>query len=153
MCCNGSVKGQMCGCNRGKPEKFLEPCVLLLLFEQPTHGYDLIEQLERFGFDTKTQDVGAIYRTLRKLENNGMVASRWEAGGSGPAKRLYEVTGEGKEFLEEWVQSIQFTKSRLENYLKEYDRIISNRKNSGEENMTKSSVVEKIMRRECDGGL
>ena len=128
MCYHNSGKGQMCGCSRGKPEKFLESCVLLLLFAQPTHGYDLIEQLERFGFDSKTQDVGAIYRALRKFEKEGLVKSQWEAGEAGPAKRLYEVTDEGENFLEEWVQSIQFTKSRLENYLKEYDKIISDKK-------------------------
>ena len=139
MCVNDLGKGQMCGCYRGKPERFLEPCVLLLLFEQPTHGYDLIEHLERFGFDPKAQDVGAIYRALRKFEKEGMVKSQWEAGESGPAKRLYEVTDEGQKYLEEWVQSIQFTKSRLEYYLKEYDKIISDRKN------------KKIKRMEYDG--
>lgn len=130
MCCNNSEKGHLCGCGRGKPERFLEPCLLLLLFEQPTHGYNLIEKLEGFGFDSKTQDAGAVYRALRKLEKENMVKSQWEAGEAGPAKRLYEVTDEGKILLEEWGQSIQFTKSRLENYLKKYNSIISIRKNN-----------------------
>ncbi len=126
MCENGFVKGQMCGCTRGKPERFVEPCVLLLLFEQPTHGYDLSEQLNRFGFDPLKQDMGAIYRVLRKLEKEGIVKSQWEAGGTGPAKRLYEVTSEGIKYLEGWVQSIQFNKQRLERFLKEYEQITSN---------------------------
>jgi len=126
--CVNNGKGHMCGCSRGKPEKFLEPCIMLLLFEQTAHGYDLIERLERFGFEPKTQDVGAIYRTLRKLEREGMVKSQWEVSDSGPAKRLYEVTGEGEEFLKEWALSISFTKSRLETYLEEYDKITNEKK-------------------------
>src|SRR5437764_479669 len=33
------------------PRSFLRPCVLLLLREQPAHGYELLERLQAFGFD------------------------------------------------------------------------------------------------------
>ncbi|MGI6574585.1 MAG: helix-turn-helix transcriptional regulator [bacterium] len=127
MCLPSMSSGHICGCNLGKPGRFLEPCVLLLLKEQPTYGYDLISQLDRFGFDPKTQDVGAVYRVLRKLEHECMVMSQWQAGEGGPAKRLYEVTAKGEGFLQEWVESIKFTKDRLEKYLLEYEKTIKNK--------------------------
>ena len=37
------------------------------------------------------------------LEDEGLVASQWDASGSGPAKRVYAITDEGREVLDAWV--------------------------------------------------
>jgi len=126
MCCDTNKKSfeKTCSCHGGgKPGRFLEPCILLLLQEESTHGYDLIARLERFGFDSQSQDPGAVYRVLRKLETAGMIKSQWETGSAGPAKRQYEVTEAGKEFLSNWSLMIQQNKDRLEKFLTEYKRI------------------------------
>ncbi len=39
------------------PKNFLRPCVLLLLREQPAHGYDLLERLELSASRAKTPAV------------------------------------------------------------------------------------------------
>ena len=55
------------------PRNFLRPCLLLLLREQPAHGYELLERLRTFGF---ARDPGGLYRALRGLEQDGFVRSR-----------------------------------------------------------------------------
>jgi DNA-binding PadR family transcriptional regulator len=56
-----------------------------------------------------------IYRHLRELEENGLVVSEWETEGVGPAKRVYQLTGEGLEVLKFW---IDYMKSQVEKLLK-----------------------------------
>ena len=48
------------------PKNFLRPCLLLLLREQPAHGYELLERLRPLGFGR--DDPGGLYRALRSLE-------------------------------------------------------------------------------------
>ena len=82
-------------------ERFLEVCLLLLLFEEPGYGYGLIEQLEHFGFLQEELNVGSLYRVLRKMENEKLVISDWEESDQGPRKRTYEITNVGKNELDD----------------------------------------------------
>ena len=98
---------------------FVRPWLLLLLLQHPSHGYEL---LERFGQDERMPgiDPGLLYRTLRHLEDEGLVRSSWDAGPRGPARRLYQVTDEGIAYLHAWAEEIQATKERLEHFLQAY---------------------------------
>jgi DNA-binding PadR family transcriptional regulator len=52
-------------------------------------------------------DVGGLYRLLRGLESDGSLRSRWATNpGSGPARRVYELTDSGRNALDGWVCSI-----------------------------------------------
>ena len=80
------------------PNVLVGPVLLLLLAENPGHGYQLIERLKTFGFgESRT---GSLYRELRRLEDEGLVTSYWEASQTrGPARRVYELTREGRRSL------------------------------------------------------
>ncbi len=80
------------------PRALLAPCLLLLLAEAPGHGYELMERLKPLGFDWGGP--GPIYRELRSLETNGLVASAWSAPPAGPVLRVYELTDEGRKALD-----------------------------------------------------
>lgn len=82
-----------------------------------------MERLEEFGFDGENQDPGMVYRNLRRLEEEGMVRSEWDTTGSGPAKRLYKVTSEGKELLQAWVGVIRQNIAHLKLFLERYDNL------------------------------
>ncbi len=101
-------------------ERFLEPCLLLMLLEEPSHGYQLLQNLCSFGFEPESQDPGLIYRHLRRLEKEGMVTSQWDTEGAGPARRLYEVTPEGREMLEGWTTIIKRNIEILHHFLERY---------------------------------
>ena len=79
------------------PKGFVRATVLLLLLEQPAHGYELLERLEPFGFHRT--DAGGLYRNLRALENDGLVHSDWRQSAAGPDRHVYEITPAGKEEL------------------------------------------------------
>ncbi len=72
--------------------------LLLLLAEQPRHGYELAESLRMSEFEGIT--TSTVYRELAKLEEDGLVQSFWEASQTrGPARRVYELTTKGRKAL------------------------------------------------------
>ena len=83
---------------RARVERFGEPALLLLLANEPTHGYELIERLPELSKEDRV-DVGNLYRMLRSLEDEGLVASEWSADLPGPTKRTYTLTDEGHHLL------------------------------------------------------
>ncbi|NCB43203.1 MAG: PadR family transcriptional regulator [Clostridia bacterium] len=110
-------------CN-GKPhhmERFLEVCLLLLLYDEIGYGYGLIEQLASFGFSEADLNLSTLYRTLRKMENEGLVTSIWEEGGQGPKRRVYEITTNGKNELNQWIKILKIRKTRIESLITKYD--------------------------------
>jgi len=102
----------------------LEPCLLLLLHKRDAHGYELIEAIKPFGFDERHPvDSSLVYRTLRRLEKDGMVASSWDtASSAGPARRVYRLTEPGDRFLAAWMADLRETASMLTAFLEEYDQ-------------------------------
>jgi poly-beta-hydroxybutyrate-responsive repressor len=101
-------------------EKFIQPCMLLLLYERPAHGYELMERLAQLGFVGHI-DPGAVYRNLRKMEEDGLVKSEWESGESGPAKRRYVLTPEGEEAIHGWAVHVRYQMERLKAFLDKYE--------------------------------
>lgn len=102
-------------------ERFLEVCLLLLLYDEIGYGYGLVEQLASFGFSDDDLNVSTLYRTLRKMEKEGLVTSLWEEGGQGPKRRVYEITISGKNELNQWIRILKVRKSRIESLIIKYD--------------------------------
>ncbi len=101
--------------------RFLEPCLMLLLHCNEAHGYELLEGLKPYGFARNPADSSTVYRVLRHLEEQGCVTSRWETGGAGPARRLYRITEEGDRFLAGWADNLRETDRVLHRFLRTYD--------------------------------
>ncbi len=99
---------------------FIQPALLLLLLEEPAHGYDLANRLDDFGL--ADSDPGGIYRTLQKLENDGFIESSWDTTGSGPARKIYEVTPDGKDFLSTWVGALKRNQTFLASFIQRYEK-------------------------------
>lgn len=107
----------------GLPRNYLQACLLLLIGKRSAHGYDLLEGLSPLGL--RAVDPGGMYRTLRRLENDGLVLSWWERSSAGPARRTYELTTEGREWLHAWAGTLHETQRYLGNYLADYERVVS----------------------------
>lgn len=97
---------------------WLTPYLLLLLRSWETHGYDLIQKLNIFGFPTIDQ--GTVYRTLRQLEKEGFISSAWDASNEGPARRLYSITEAGEQFLTQWASALGEYNKMLESFFALY---------------------------------
>ena len=104
----------------GLPKDFLRPCLLLLLREGDAHGYELLESVCTFGFDHS--DPGALYRSLRRLERDGLVRSGWRESESGPRKRVYSLTAEGITELDHRASDLAEGERRIDAFLGRYLR-------------------------------
>jgi len=83
----------------------VEPALLVVLSEGPSHGYDLAEAVEAIAPGERV-DLGNLYRLLRSLEEEGIVTSEWRDDLGGPAKRTYALTPDGAALLEAWARSL-----------------------------------------------
>jgi poly-beta-hydroxybutyrate-responsive repressor len=104
---------------RARLERFTEPAVLLVLRESPGHGYELLEQLQTL-MPGERIDMGNLYRILRSLERDGLVASTWDEQAPGPAKRIYVITASGERVLTQWVDAFTKIERQIEQFRKRY---------------------------------
>jgi PadR family transcriptional regulator PadR len=102
----------------GLPRNYLRPCLLLVLAEGPSHGYDLLEHVAALGLERA--DPGGLYRTLRAMEQDGLVQSWWEHSDAGPPRRTYELTDEGLDWLHAWAGTLREVHRLLGGYLDRY---------------------------------
>ena len=101
-------------------ERFSEPALLLLLRERPAHGYDLLERLPELTGEERVE-MGNLYRLLRALEEEGLVASEWDATSPGPAKRRYSITETGEQLLDQWIEALRRSQERTTRFLERYE--------------------------------
>jgi poly-beta-hydroxybutyrate-responsive repressor len=105
------------------PKDFLRPTLLLLLREEPGHGYDLLERARALGFDGS--DPGGLYRTLRKLEKEGLVRSAWASSDAGPQRRIYQITRAGMEELHQRAKALTAGRELLASFLGRYEEFVA----------------------------
>jgi PadR family transcriptional regulator PadR len=121
MCENDKSASGECHCKVERVPNFALPRLLLELAKKPSHGYELIERLGQEG--NATPDPGNFYRMLRSLEEDELVCSTWETQNSGPARRVYELTDQGMEFLHAWAATIHQTHQSLDRFLSDYETL------------------------------
>lgn len=91
--------------------------LLLLLKHEPTHGYALHCDLRARGLNA---DPGAVYRTLRQLDAEGLIASRWTDAPQGPKRRVYAITRAGHKELDETASALTRTRDAQSTFLRAY---------------------------------
>ena len=71
--------------------------ILMIIFEQPRHGYEIITEFnKRVG---KKISAGLVYPFLQKLEDNNIITFRSEMIGK-KERKIYELTPDGIKFTE-----------------------------------------------------
>lgn len=92
------------------------PCVLVLLLRcGELHGYALRDELEGRGLLSDV-DFGNLYRTLRRMEDAGLVTSRWEVEAAGPGRRVYALAPAGERHLAAGAEALQQLRERLDRF-------------------------------------
>ena len=100
-------------------ERFVEPALLVLLRDGETHGYELADALSAMAPDDPV-DLGNLYRLLRGLEAEGLVASRWRDDLPGHAKRTYELTPAGHVLLDDWAGALERASQTIAAFQRRY---------------------------------
>jgi DNA-binding PadR family transcriptional regulator len=100
------------------PRHFLYPAVLLLLAEEPRHGYALVDAVAELGLGRI--DRPAVYRVLADLEADTLVLSWDEPGTAGSARHVYSITRKGQQVLESWMSVVAQERACLDVVLQRY---------------------------------
>ena len=127
MCSDKTKNISRCSCKNARTSRFLVPALLLILSEEPSHGYELAEKYTEFGFTGAGSDPGAIYRTLKLLGSDGFIKAKWKTDEPGPAKKIYSITADGLKLLSSWTKEIKERKKTFELFLERYNKLKSNK--------------------------
>jgi PadR family transcriptional regulator PadR len=69
---------------------------------EPVYGYQIAKLIDAGGEDVSMMKQGALYPVLRSLEKTGLLESAVEPSVTGPPRRYYRITEEGRAALERW---------------------------------------------------
>ncbi len=89
----------------------LEGCVLEIIGRGETYGYDITQQLRKFGFKDVVE--GTVYTILVRLEKNGFVATEKLPSDIGPPRKFYALTEEGRIELGRFWAKWEFVESKI----------------------------------------
>lgn len=81
----------------------LEGCVLGIISEGETYGYEILQALEGFGFDNIGE--GTLYPVLTRLDKNGYIICRKAKSPMGPIRKYYSISDTGKVYYEAFKKS------------------------------------------------
>ena len=91
--------------------------MLLLLRTEPSYGYVLRRALIERNLDVEP---GTLYRSLRELERDGLITSRWMEPAAGPRARVYTITPAGLKSLDLLATAIELARDAQASFLSAY---------------------------------
>ncbi len=80
----------------------LDMCLLAIIAEEPSYGYEMVRKLSRRGLDLVSE--GTIYPLLSRLQKQGLIEGYLVASPEGPARKYYRIAEPGRAALGEWVR-------------------------------------------------
>lgn len=83
----------------------LRLALLRLLADQESYGYDVVVRLHALGLTDIGE--GSVYPALGRLEREGLASTRLVPSSSGPARKYYRITPEGRAALDTAVAAWQ----------------------------------------------
>jgi PadR family transcriptional regulator, regulatory protein PadR len=76
----------------------LEFCILSILADREAYPSEIIEEMKAAKLIVVE---GTLYPLLTRLKNAGLLSYRWEESTSGPPRKYYKLTENGRMFLTE----------------------------------------------------
>jgi DNA-binding PadR family transcriptional regulator len=76
-----------------------EPLVLSLLAKGETYGYAIIQEIRERSQSQMEWTDGMLYPVLHRLEERGLIKSRWVEADNGRKRKYYSLKKEGKAAL------------------------------------------------------
>lgn len=87
----------------------LEGCILKIISNNETYGYEISQQLKNYGFSDISE--GTIYPLLLRLEKNNLIKAQYRESSLGPKRKYFSITKAGEKELEIFIENW----SKLEN--------------------------------------
>jgi PadR family transcriptional regulator PadR len=104
------------------PERgWVQFLLLMLLNEEPKHGYQLAEDLQTRGYVREGRfKTGSLYTILNRMENKEILTSKHEESESGRQRRVYSITEDGRDHLKNGLQYMLRRKKFLDEMARYY---------------------------------
>lgn len=93
----------------------LDMCLLAVISEEPSYGYEMARKLTERGLDLVSE--GAIYPVLSRMQRNGLIEGYLVASAEGPARKYYRIEKKGRDALSEWSEAWRRLSAGVENVL------------------------------------
>ena len=93
----------------------LEGCVLSIIAQGETYGYEIIGELEKNGFEDIGE--GTLYPVLTRLDKNKLIVCRRAKSPLGPVRKYYSISDKGKEELSDFKKRYERIKKNADNLL------------------------------------
>lgn len=94
--------------------------LLLMIREGASYGYELRREL---ALRASHLDPAVMYRSLREMEGEGLIRSRWMASQTGPSRRVYDITPAGRRELVRIAGAIAVARDAQTAFLGELERL------------------------------
>ncbi|QBQ42833.1 PadR family transcriptional regulator [Sphingobacterium psychroaquaticum] len=75
----------------------LEYCILSIISRGEIYASDIISELKKAQLLVVE---GTLYPLLTRLKNNGLLSYNWQESSSGPPRKYYQITNEGRDVLQ-----------------------------------------------------
>ena len=95
----------------------LSPLLLLLLDRRTDYGYSVVTRLQDAGFDDLNEST--VYPALTRMEKAGFLGSELRASTSGPARKYYATTEQGRAECQRMLSAWDDLTHAVQNILKE----------------------------------
>ena len=90
----------------------LDLCLLAVMDEGPTYGYEMTKRLKARGLSVVGE--GSIYPLLGRLERDGLVDTHRAASNGGPPRKYYELSRRGQQALATGIGEWQATRDGVD---------------------------------------
>ena len=90
----------------------LEGIVLAILSRRPAYGYEITTRLREMGFSDIAE--GTVYALLVRIEQRGLADVEKRPSEKGPPRKVYSLSAQGQQYLEEFWRTWVFLAGRLE---------------------------------------
>ena len=77
----------------------VEPLMLFVIGELPSHGYHIAKEVERRSSGYFKLTASTVYSALRRFEDEGLVSSSWQEAANRQRRRCYYLTDKGRQIL------------------------------------------------------
>ncbi|WP_204524456.1 helix-turn-helix transcriptional regulator [Clostridium haemolyticum] len=93
----------------------LEGCILKIIKDDETYGYEICEKLVKYGF--KDISEGSVYPLLIRLQKKKLLSSVMKKSPLGPMRKYYYITEEGNKKLKDFIVLWSEIKKNIDNVL------------------------------------
>jgi len=98
---------------------FLEFPVLLIIGAKPTYAPDILKQLKNANLLVVE---GTLYPLLSRLKRSSLVEYEWQESRSGPPRKMYTITTQGKEVLQQLETSWKSLDTSVNSLINHYEK-------------------------------